>query len=239
MSTAAAPTSSNPATTAAVVCLILGIATAIRLVGLRYSAADLFIDEAQYWSWSRELAFGYFSKPPLIAWLIVGATAVCGDGEACIRSVSPVLHLASGLIVYALGRMLYDARTGLWAALLLMFGTGAVFSARIVSTDVPLAACWALALLAYMRLRAAPDWRWTAILGIALGLGGLAKYAMAYFLAGAALAAIIDKDARDLLKRPEPWLALAIALLILAPNLVWNARNGFVTLRNTGDVVLS
>ena len=28
---------------------------------------DLLPDEAQYWSWSRHLAFGYFSKPPIIA----------------------------------------------------------------------------------------------------------------------------------------------------------------------------
>jgi hypothetical protein len=239
MTTATARTPPEILPIAVLVGVILGLVTVVRLIGLRYSAADLFIDEAQYWSWSRELAFGYFSKPPLIAWLIAAAATVCGDGEACIRSVAPVLYFVTSLIVYALGRALYDARTGLWAALLAALGPGAIFSARIISTDVPLMTCWALALYAYMRLRAAPDWRWAVVLGLALGLGMLAKYAMAYFLAGIALAAIVDPAARDLVRRPALWLALAIALLVLAPNLIWNALNGFVTLRNAGDVVLS
>jgi hypothetical protein len=58
---------------------------------LHFSDVDLFFDESQYWSWSRELAFGYFSKPPLLAWLIAAAERVCGDSEACIRAPAPLL----------------------------------------------------------------------------------------------------------------------------------------------------
>jgi hypothetical protein len=47
--------------------LILGALLVIRLLALYFAETDLFFDEAQYWSWSRDLAFGYFSKPPLIA----------------------------------------------------------------------------------------------------------------------------------------------------------------------------
>jgi hypothetical protein len=238
MTISAAPGRSKPLPIAAILCTALAALTLIRLVGLRHTTTDLFIDEAQYWSWSRDLAFGYFSKPPLLAWLIAAAGTICGDGEACIRAPAPILYLLTSLLVYALGKLLYDARAGLWAALLATFAPGAVFSARIVSTDVPLLTCWALALYAYMRLRAAPDWRWSVLLGLGLGLGLLAKYAMAYFVAGVVLAAIVDKDSRDLLKRPAAWLVLPVALLVLAPNLAWNALNGFVTLRNTGEVVL-
>ena len=46
----------------------------LRLFALYFAKTDLFFDEAQYWLWSRDLAFGYFSKPPLIAWLIRLAT---------------------------------------------------------------------------------------------------------------------------------------------------------------------
>jgi 4-amino-4-deoxy-L-arabinose transferase-like glycosyltransferase len=49
---------------------IFAAITVIRLIGLGTSNVDLFTDEAQYWSWSRELSWGYFSKPPLIAWII-------------------------------------------------------------------------------------------------------------------------------------------------------------------------
>jgi hypothetical protein len=36
---------------------------ALRIVGLWFNQTDLFFDEAQYWSWGKEPAFGYYSKP--------------------------------------------------------------------------------------------------------------------------------------------------------------------------------
>ena len=87
-------------------CLIVAGLTLIRLVGLRYSLTDLYFDESQYWVWSREFAFGYFSKPPLLAWTIAIAESICGSGEACIRSPSPILHAGTALLV-----LLHRART--------------------------------------------------------------------------------------------------------------------------------
>ena len=95
--------------------------TVVRLIGLAYSQVDLFFDESQYWAWSRELAFGYFSKPPLLAWLIAGAEAVCGSTEACIRAPAPVLYFGTCLVSYAIAKALYDDTTAFWAALLMAF----------------------------------------------------------------------------------------------------------------------
>ena len=208
---------------------------AIRVVGLYFSVVDLYFDEAQYWAWSRELAFGYFSKPPLLAWIIAGSDLVCGSGEACARVASPVFHLATSLVVYAIARELYDRRIAAWSALVFSLGTGLIFSSRIISTDVPLLFFWAVALLAYVKLVRAANWRWAIAFGVAFGLGMLAKYAMIYFLLGAICAAFVDRDARALLARSQTWVALVISALILAPNAEWNAANNFVTLKHTGD----
>jgi 4-amino-4-deoxy-L-arabinose transferase-like glycosyltransferase len=219
----------------AVTAALLGALTVVRYIGLHYSVVDLFFDESQYWSWSRELAFGYFSKPPLLAWIIAASSAVCGDGEACVRAASPILYFGTSLVIYAIAEELYDARVGFWSALGFALLPGVVFSSRITSTDVPLLFCWALALLAFVKLLRGPDWRWACVFGVALGFGMLAKYAMAYFLAGMAIAALFDRASRAVLMRWQTWLALALTLLILSPNIVWNALNGFVTLRHTGD----
>jgi hypothetical protein len=64
----------------------VGALLALRLAAVYAAKTDLVLDEAQYWTWSRELAFGYFSKPPMIAWVIRAASAVCGNGEACLRA---------------------------------------------------------------------------------------------------------------------------------------------------------
>ncbi len=216
---------------------ILAALTLLRLIGLCVSVVDLFPDEAQYWSWSRELAWGYFSKPPLLAWTIALADQLCGSAEACVRAPAPLLYFATSLVVYAIAAALYGRRAAFWAAMLTALGTGVVFSARIISTDVPLLLFWALALLAYVKLIERARLTWTIVLGLALGLGLLAKYAMIYFLLGVALAAVLDADARKLLRRPELWIALAIATVLIAPNLWWNFGHGFVTFGHTRAVV--
>jgi 4-amino-4-deoxy-L-arabinose transferase-like glycosyltransferase len=214
---------------------ILSALALVRLVGLEFSVVDLFFDEAQYWAWSRELAFGYFTKPPLLAWIIAAAETVCGSAEACIRAPAPVLYLGTSLVVFGIARELYDEATAFFAALSLALAPGVSFSARIMSTDVPLLFCWAVALLAYVKLLAGADRRWAVVLGLALGFGTLAKYAMLYFLLGIALATVIDHDARRLVRRADLWLAVGIAALLVAPNVHWNIANGFATIRHTGD----
>src|SRR5437899_2744755 len=102
-------------------------------------------------------------------------------------------------------------------------------------TVIPLLFCWALALLASVKLLNGADRRWSIVLGVALGLGMLAKYAMVYFLLGAVLAAWFDRDARALLLKPELWLALAVAALFVAPNIHWNLTHGLATFKHTGD----
>jgi 4-amino-4-deoxy-L-arabinose transferase-like glycosyltransferase len=214
---------------------ILGAVTALRLIGLYFSTVDLFYDESQYWAWSRELAFGYVTKPPLLAWTISAASHVCGDSEACVRAPSPLFYFGTSLIVYAIARELYDARTAFFAALSLGLAPGVAFSARIISTDVPLLFFWSLALLAYLKLLRAGIWRWAVLLGLSLGAGLLAKYAMVYFLLGIALAAWLDGGARRVLFTPMFWVGIAIAVLVVAPNAAWNLEHKFATLHEVSN----
>ena len=102
---------------------LLAILTLIRLAGLSFSNVDLFFDEAQYWAWSREPAFGYFSKPPLLAWTIALAERVCGGSEACVRAPAPLFYFGTSLQVYATARALYDSRIAFNAALTIALAT--------------------------------------------------------------------------------------------------------------------
>jgi 4-amino-4-deoxy-L-arabinose transferase-like glycosyltransferase len=228
----------KPGSSLGLLLILLIVLTVIRLAGLTFSVVDLFYDEAQYWSWAQDLAFGYFSKPPLLAWLLAGTRQVCGDAEWCLRAPSPLLYFATSLIVYFAGRLLYDERTGFWGALLTALTTGVVFSSRIISTDVPLLMFWSLALLAYTHLLIAPTLRWAVVLGISIGLGLLSKYAMIYFLAGVLLSALVSQPARQLLTSRILGLALVIGAIVVLPNVAWNIEHSFMTFRHTGDLVL-
>lgn len=208
---------------------------AIRIAALTLNATELAVDEAQYWAWSRELAAGYFSKPPLIAWIIAGASATCGDSEFCIRLPAILMHLATSFVIYLLGVRLVSERAGFWAALTFATLPGIWLSSGLMTTDVPLLFAWALALLAFAELVVVPSWTMAVILGLALGLGLNAKYAMAYFILCAAIYFLAAPGRRALLRQPYLWLALAIAAMMIAPNAVWNLDNGFATLTHTAD----
>src|SRR5690242_21937911 len=74
--------------------------TGLRLVWLALQPADLFPDEAQYWVWSQQLALGYYSKPPLVAWLIAATTWLFGDSEFAVRLSAPLPHAGAAIFVY-------------------------------------------------------------------------------------------------------------------------------------------
>ncbi len=214
--------------------LILAIA-AFRVAALVLNGTDLYVDEAQYWDWSRNLALGYFSKPPLIGWIIHAATSVCGDSEACIRLPSVLLHLATSILVYLIAWRLYSEKVAFWSGLGYALLPAVSLSSGIISTDVPLLAAWALALFAFAGILNAPNMRDTALLALALGAGLNAKYAMAYFILCAALYFALVPQHRNRLREPHLWLALLGGLALILPNILWNMSNGFVTFAHTAD----
>jgi hypothetical protein len=107
-----------------------------------------------------------------------------------------------------------------------------------MSTDVPLLFFWALALLAYLKMLDRPAFGWAVVLGLALGLGLLAKYAMIYFFVSVVSLSWVDSRARVLWRRPALWFALLLALIVVTPNLIWNAIHGWATfLQTEGNIV--
>ena len=50
--------------------LLILVVTTLRTAALAISPLELGVDEAQYWLWGTTLDWGYFTKPPMIAWII-------------------------------------------------------------------------------------------------------------------------------------------------------------------------
>jgi hypothetical protein len=197
------------------------------------SGLNLYLDEAQYWGWSQALAWGYYSKPPMIAALIAGTTALFGDSELAVKSGALILYPLTTLLLYALSLRMYGARVAFWTALLFFTLPGIAFSSLIISTDVPLFFFWTAALYCLWRALESGDWHWWGLLGLACGLGLLSKYTMAIF-GVSALAYVASSPAhRAVLASPKPYAAMAIAALLLLPNLLWNADHGWPTLTHT------
>ena len=216
--------------------LALGAILLVRLVSLYYNTTDLFFDEAQYWLWGKEPAFGYFSKPPMLGWIIAAFTGICGsDSEFCVRLPSAIIHTGTAFLIFLSARLLFNSRTGFWSAVTFALLPGITLSSTLISTDVPLLFCWAGALWAFLRLHIFGGWKNAALLGVFIGLGLMSKYAMAYFFLCALLFALIDVCARKTVFSRNFALSGLIALAILSPNLWWNAQHEFITASHTGD----
>lgn len=207
----------------------------VRLVVVIASPLEIGPDEAQYWRWSRTVDFGYYSKPPLIAWMIAASTTVFGDGAWAIRFFAPVLHGIATWFLFLLGRRTFDARIGAWAAAIYLLMPGVWLSSAIITTDAVLLSAWAAGLYFLWRLREKPTLGGGALAGIALGLAMLGKYAALYLFAGAALAAVFDRDMRKALLSAGGAVMIVVALAVMSPNLIWNAMNGFATVSHTAD----
>lgn len=210
--------------------------TLARLIALFRTPLELYPDEAQYWLWSRALAFGYYSKPPIIAWAIRASTAFGGDAEPWVRLPALLFQSGTTLLVFWIARRLYGSKTALAATALYGLTPAIQLSAMVVATDAPLLFFIGLTVLAYVGLQDAEGRGrrlLAAALGAVLGLAFLSKYAAVYAMIGIGLHLALAPAARRNWSPASAGLALGAFLLVLAPNLAWNAAHGFATLQHT------
>jgi 4-amino-4-deoxy-L-arabinose transferase-like glycosyltransferase len=184
---------------------------ALRLIANALAVTDLVFNEAQYWSWSRELDLGYFSKPPLLAWLIRGTSELCGQGEACLRSFPPVLLALASWFVFLTGRALYGRHSGFWSAIIFATLPLIAFLATAITTDVPLLLFWCIALYLWTMLIERKSMVSAILLGLTIGAGLLAKYAMIYFPLGMAIQAMFSAEAREAVREKRGLVILLVA----------------------------
>lgn len=216
--------------------LLVAALTLVRLVVLFTSPLELYPDEAQYWLWSRTLDFGYYSKPPMIAWAIWATTAFGGDAEPWVRASAVLFQAGATLAVFAIGRRLYGGAAALAGAALYALMPGVQLSSLVAATDAPLLFFLGLTILAYVCLQGAEGRRalgFAAAVGAALGLAFLSKYAAVYFLVGLAAHLAVSADARAAWTPARAALAALAFAAIVAPNVIWNATHGFATLHHT------
>ncbi|MEL6665556.1 MAG: glycosyltransferase family 39 protein [Pseudomonadota bacterium] len=215
--------------------LITGL-LAIRMVLLAASPLELYADEAQYWRWGQSLEWGYYSKPPMIAWVIYASTAILGDSEWAIRFFAPVFHAVAATILFLLSRRMFNPMAALFTVITYLLMPGIILSSGVISTDGVLFPFWCLALYLFWRLREQDlGWLGAATLGAAIGLGFLSKYAMLYFAIGVVLTCLVDKPTRVAVLSPKGAAFIAVAVAVFAPHMIWNAANEFKTVSHTVD----
>jgi 4-amino-4-deoxy-L-arabinose transferase-like glycosyltransferase len=188
---------------------------------------NLPLDLIEALTYGREWQLGYDKLPPLPWWLVEIAYRLFGADWA-YYALSQIVIVATFAIVFVLARQIVGG-VGALASVLIIDGLHYLnYTAPKFNHDVMQLPFWALAGFAFwsaLRHGRLLDW---LLLGVALGLAAWAKYFIVVLAAPLALFLLLDRDARRALATPGPWVALAAALVTIAPHLVWLVRNDFL-----------
>lgn len=216
--------------------LLLGVAV-LRVLFLLTNQLQLSADEMHYWDWSRRLDIAYYSKGPVVAWLIAASTPLFGHGQLGVRLPAVVLGGLFVLLIYLHARARLDPWNALAIAaaaqvLPLVAGLGLA-----MTTDAPVMVCWLLALIALapaVRRGCTPAW---LLYGLATAVGMGAKYTTLLLPVGLLLLTPFIACARPVLRQSGFWFGQLLALAGLVPLLEWNSRHGWVNLaHNVGHL---
>ena len=219
--------------------MVLGLLffiTAMRLAVIAISPLGPGVDEAQYWLWGQNLQFGYYSKPPLIAWLLGMVDAMFGQSAFTLRASGPILHLFTSLILWQTGRLIAGDWCGRIAALLWLGLPAVGLGSFVMSTDSVMLPFWAGALYFIFGSQQTPAiyLRYMAAAGLCVGVASLAKYAGLYFLPCLMLFLLFNGD--KALPRAKGFMVfLATVLLASSPTWLWNLSHEFITFYHLGE----
>ena len=211
--------------------------TLFRVVYVESGVVDIAPDEAHYWEWSRHLDLSYYSKGPLVAYVIYLGTRLFGDTPLGVRIGAIVISLLTAWLLFVFVRELArdDGRTGLYTVIGLqavpLFAAGSI----LMTIDPPFLLFWVLTMICLWRaLHSGASGYWL-LAGAAVGLGLLAKYTMVFVLPSLLLYFLLAPGSRHWLRRREPYLACLVALGVFSQVLIWNAQHDWVSFRHTAS----
>ncbi len=210
---------------------------ALRLILLWLSPLDLSGDEAYYWDWGRRPDWGYYSKPPMIAWLMALASATTGATTFGIRIWALFFATGACALVFLLAKDLFGRRAGFYAGLATALCPALLLLSQVFTIDPPLMFFWSLALWSSWRLIRGAIWSpgWAAMAGLAVAAGVLTKQMMLVFPLLLLLFLASDAVQRPKLKDWRWWALALLPIAALAPPLIWNAQHGWITFQHTGS----
>jgi 4-amino-4-deoxy-L-arabinose transferase-like glycosyltransferase len=187
--------------------------------------------EAYYWEWSKDLAWGYFDHPPMIAFVIRLFTMLGGDSAFYIRLGALVLSVLTTIVLYLLARDMFGKRQALVVCSVIQivpfFAAGSIVSVP----DAPLAFFWICTVYFVSRATLFNQKRLWYAAGVSLGLALMSKYHSSLLVPCVLVYLVLSKDMRVWLLRKEPYLAVLVGLLVFLPNLLWNIEHHATTFR--------
>jgi 4-amino-4-deoxy-L-arabinose transferase-like glycosyltransferase len=201
---------------------------------LSVSPMGLSPDEAQYWTWSQALDWGYYSKPPAIAWQIWATTLALGHTELGVRFGAVILNFFLPLVVYSMARFAeLSPRVAFWSSAVCAFSPIGIFLSFMATTDVGLLLFFSLAVATVVKGISENETPNYLLVGTWLLIAALYKWPAYLFwpiTLGVSLFVPLLRS-RDLV-----W-GILISLIALVPSIYWNYMNEWATFKHISSTI--
>ncbi|NAS12707.1 4-amino-4-deoxy-L-arabinose transferase [Flavobacteriaceae bacterium R33] len=205
--------------------LFLYLLGAVFLLNLLQGAfTELLFDEAYYWHYSREMAWGYFDHPPMVA-LLIKIGSMFFDGELGVRFMSSLLSVGTIWILWA--TLEEEKKSDFVLPFFVLVFSMPLLNAYGFFTlpDTSLLFFTALFLLIYKKFIQEPSWVLSLALGVCMAALVYSKYH------GVLVILFVLLSNLKLLKNKHAWVAVVISLICFSPHFLWLVRNDFISIR--------
>jgi 4-amino-4-deoxy-L-arabinose transferase-like glycosyltransferase len=179
---------------------------------------------------ARHLAWGFVAYPPLTPFVARVALALFGTAPAAIRFFTALAQCVVMVMAGLMARELGGGRSAQIVAALAVAVAPVSMSEGHLFQYVSFDLLWSvLAVYFIIRLLTSGDGRWWMAVGAAIGLGLMTRYTIAWLVAGLAVGFILTPARKLLMNR---WLiaGVAVTLVIVLPNVIWQANHGFISI---------
>ncbi|HYM94490.1 MAG TPA: glycosyltransferase family 39 protein [Chitinophagaceae bacterium] len=191
-------------------------------------------DEYLYLAEAHHMAWGFMEVPPLLS-VLAWITNLLGDGMFWIR-IWPAIFgaltfLLVGKIILSLGGRVFALFLG-WLPFVLDGYMRLFFLFMPNFLDVFF---WTLIAFSIIRYIQTEQPKWLYWFGIAVGLGMMSKYSVAFYTVSI-LAALLLTRHRKIFINKHFYFASLIALLIFLPNIIWQYNHRFPVITHMNEL---
>jgi len=223
---------SNKITTDQKLVLLIIVSTLIRII--LGSNLQLGNDEVYYWTYARYPDWSHFDHPPMVGILMqIFTFDLFFDSEIALRFGTIVFGSLNTMLIYFIGKEIYNAKSGFIASVLFTISTyGFIISGLFVMPDAPLVFFWLLSLFFFIKYTkvegVAKANKFLFLSFMALGLAIYSKYQAVYLLFGYLIYFIVYQ--RNQFKNPYLYLSLIVPIIFATIIIYWNYLNKFTGL---------
>ena len=184
----------------------------------------LGIDDAEQALFAQQWLPSYrYRAPPLFTWMLMPAASLVGMNALAVSLVRyALLAVAAGFTFMTARRLVRDPRLAALAA----FSPAAIYTVAYyghhdLTHTAAVTSLIAVSWYVFVRLVESPTMGWYLALGVAFGLGLLAKWNFAIFAAALPLACLVRAQTRDLILNPRVLAAGLAAAVVAGPTVLW------------------